>query len=98
MHKSNWPPFIIFDAKNLNMDWTNEEVPGSTYGLGDSGWLDMKLFKEWFFSYFLYHAGLSRPLLLLLDGHSSHYNLKVAEMTRKNEVIIFNLVPHTYYA
>jgi len=23
------PPFVIFDAKNLNMDWTQEEVPGT---------------------------------------------------------------------
>ena len=47
------------------------------------------------FSSFLYHAGSNRPLLLLLDGHSSHYNLEAVEITRKNDVIIFTLVPHT---
>jgi len=31
------PSFINFDAKNLNMEWTREEVPGTTYGLSDSG-------------------------------------------------------------
>ena len=89
------PPFIIFDAKNLNMDWAKEEVPGTTYGLSDSGWIDMLLFKKWFFHHFLNHAGPNRPLLLLLDGHSSHYNLEAVEIARKNDVIIFTLVPHT---
>ena len=39
-------PFIIFDAKNLNIDWTKDEVPGTTYGLSENGWIDMILFKE----------------------------------------------------
>ena len=39
-------PFITFDAKNLNIDWTRDEVPGTTYGLSDNSWIDMTLFKE----------------------------------------------------
>ena len=27
------PPFVIFDAKSLNKEWTKGEVPGSTYDL-----------------------------------------------------------------
>ena len=46
------PPFIVFDAKNLNIQWTEGEVPGTTYGLSDSGWMDNILFKEWFLKYF----------------------------------------------
>ena len=30
------PPFVIFDAKNLKMEWTKGEVPGTTYGLSES--------------------------------------------------------------
>ena len=33
------PPFVVFDAKNLNMQWCEDEVPGTTYGLSDK-WLD----------------------------------------------------------
>ena len=28
---------------------TKGEVPGTTYGLSDSGWIDMVLFKEYFY-------------------------------------------------
>ena len=89
------PPFVIFDAKNLNLEWTTGEVPGTTYGLSDSGWMDMRLFKEWLVQHFLRHVGSSRPILLLLDGHSSHYNLEAVTFAKENDVIMFTLVPHT---
>ena len=34
---SAMPPFVIFDAKSLNMEWAKGEVPGSTYGLSAGG-------------------------------------------------------------
>jgi len=40
------PPFVIFDAKMLNHDWTVGEVPGTRYGLSDTGWVDTYLFKS----------------------------------------------------
>jgi len=92
------PPFVVFDAKNLNIQWTDNEVPGTTYGLSDSGWMDMVLFKEWLLKHFLRHAGANRPLLLLLDGHSSHYNLEAINLAKENNVIMFTLVPHTTHA
>ena len=36
------------------------------------GWI-MELFSNWFSNHFLKHAISSCLLLLLLDGHSSHY-------------------------
>ena len=39
------PPYIVFGAKNLNLQWTENEVPGMTYGLSDSGWRNIKVFK-----------------------------------------------------
>jgi len=37
------------DAKNLNLQWTEHEVPGTTYGLSNSGWMGMELFKAYIF-------------------------------------------------
>ena len=33
-------------------------------------------------------------MLLLMDGHSSHYNLEAVTMAKENCVILFTLVPH----
>ena len=77
------------------MQWCVDEVPGMTYGLSDNGWMDIKLFKGWFTKHFLNLVGSARLMLLLMDGDSSHYNLEAVNLARKNEVILFTLVPHT---
>ena len=67
------PPMVIFNRKNLTPELTKGEVEGTIYGLSSSGWIDSELFSDWFLNHFLEYAPKSRPLLLLLDGHSSHY-------------------------
>lgn len=89
------PPFVIFDAKNLNALWTRGEVPGTRYGLSDSGWTDRGLFMGWLEEHFLAHAVPARPLLLLVDGHSSHYDPDSIRFARGQSIIIFCLPPHT---
>ena len=50
------PPFVIFDAKGLNHEWTKGEIVGTMYGLSDSGWVDRDLFKGWLTQHFLKYA------------------------------------------
>ena len=89
------PPMVIFDRKHLQPEMTTGEVPGTFYGLLESGWMDAELFEEWFKHHFLVHAPSARPLLLLLDGHASHYNPGVLRMAAEGEIILFCLPPHT---
>ena len=79
----------------MEWTWTKGEVVGTTYGLSSRGWVDMELFKGWFSDHFLNYAVSARPLLLLLDGHSSHYNPEAIRLAKENDVIMFTLVPHT---
>jgi len=67
------------------------EVPENLYGMSQSGWMDQELFSK----QFLKHAVSTRPLLLLLDGHSSHYTLKLVKLAEKQKVVIFCLPSHT---
>ena len=69
------PPMVVFTEKHFNSLLSNGEVPGTLYGMSPNGWMDEELFCDWFFKHFLTHAVSERPLLLLLDGHSSHYTL-----------------------
>ena len=39
------PPFVIFDAKGLNYDWTKGQVPETR--VSSTGWVDTELFKGW---------------------------------------------------
>lgn len=86
---------VIFAGKTFNHTLSKGQIPGTLYGVSDSGWMDHELFALWFSSHFLQHAILSRPLLLLLDRHSSHYTLDLIQNAADHDVIIFCLPPHT---
>ena len=89
------PPMVIWDRKQLSIELTEGEVPGTFYGLSDNGWMDQELFDGWLCSHFLRYAPPARPLLLLLDGHSSHYSPSTIRSAAKEQVIVFTLPPHT---
>ena len=86
---------VIWDRKTLAPELTIGEVPGTIYGLSGNGWMDMELFDVWFENHFLRYAPSVRPLLLLLDGHSSHYCPGTIKLAAKERVIIFTLPPNT---
>jgi len=87
-------PLVIFGRKVLNLDLTVGEVPGTCYGLSDNGWMDGEIFEKWFTHHFLVHAPSPRPLLLLLDGHSTHYNPRFVRRAAHEEVIVFCFPPN----
>lgn len=53
------------------------------------------LFRGWLLNHFLKHAVGAHPLLLLLDGHSSHFNPESIWFAKDHGVIVFCLPPHT---
>ena len=89
------PPFVVFAAKHLNYLWMKNEVPGTRFAVSDNGWVNNELFSFFLTKHFMENAVSFRPLLLLLDGHSTHFEPKSLELARKNEIIVFCLPPHT---
>ena len=90
------PPMVIYARSNLSQQLTRGEVPGIMYGLSpNSGWIDSELFTEWFERHFLLYAPAGRPILLMLDGHSSHYDPHFIRSAAEKEVIVFMLSPNT---
>ena len=76
---------------DLGMEWRKDEVAGTSYGLSEKGWVDSKLFKGWLSEHFLANAVGVRPILLLLDGHSSHYQPELVSFAREYGIILFCL-------
>ena len=66
--------------------------------MSDKGWINIGLFEAWFNDLALPNAVTACPLLLLLDGHSSHYQPDVINLVCNNEVIILCLPSHTTHA
>lgn len=89
------PPLIIWKRKKMTPDMATGEIPGTQYAFSDKGWMNGSIFFSWFKKHFLRYAPASRPLLLLLDGHSSHYNPDVINLAAENGVIVLTLPPNT---
>lgn len=94
------PPFIVLDDKNLNFKFTLGEVPGILYGLSPNGWMNQELFHGWFTNHFLQYATPQRPILLLMDGHSSHYCPLQSHWQQRirSYYLFFPQTPHTLHS
>lgn len=90
------PPMVIFGGrKTLNPDLTTGEIPGTLYGLFQKGWMNRELFLVWFYEHFLTLIPPGRPVLLLLDGHSSHYSPDLIRLAAEEKVLLFLIPPNT---
>ena len=86
---------VIWDRKQLRPKLTIGEVPGTIYGLSGIGWMHQHLFEKWFKRHFLSYTPPLRPLLILLDGHTSHYSPEAITMAAEEQVLLFVLPPNT---
>ena len=57
--------------------------------------MDTDLFKSWLKDHLLKYAVGGRPILLVLDGHSTHYQPELIKYAKENQVILLCLPPHT---
>ena len=74
---------------------TKGEVPGTLYGLSRNGWMNSELFYHWFLNHFLQYAPQTCPLMILLDGHSSHYSPATIKLAAENQIVVFVLPSRT---
>ena len=89
------PPMVIYDRKTLHADMVKGEVGGTLYGLSQKGWIDQELFRLWFKYHFLRYIPPERPVILLMDGHSTHYCPETMVLAAKERVVVFALPPNT---
>ena len=88
------PPMIIFKGERLNYEWTKGEIPNTVYGMSPQGWINHELFAEWLEKLFIKNIPQTRPVILLLDGHSSHFTPEAIKIAGENEIILFCLPPN----
>ena len=89
------PPMVIFKGERFNHEWSVGEVPGTLYGMSENGWIDQELFYYWFKNVFLKNIPAQRPVILLCDGHSSHYTPEVIAEAATHGVVLFCIPPNT---
>ena len=98
MCKCNWVCIAPTNyRKRLKPELTDGEIPETSYGLSDKDLIDSEIFEDWFERHVLAHVPPVRPLMLLLNGHSSHYQPSVVHKAAENDIVLFCLPPHTTY-
>lgn len=69
-------------------------VAGTTFHCSKSGWVNADLILVWL-QFFTQSIPPSRPVLLILDGHSSHVSIKAIKFARSNDIHMLCLPAHT---
>ena len=88
------PPFMIYPRKRITEQLKVGALPGSAFHCSESGWVTSELFMQWF-HFFLENIPVCRPVLLILDGHTSHVSVEVIELAKVNGVHMLCLPAHT---
>ncbi|XP_072182178.1 uncharacterized protein [Diadema setosum] len=94
------PPFIVYPGQRMSRKWKlPEEAPDSWfYGVSKTGSINSELFFSWMcnhFHPFLRSVGTNFPVLLLIDGHSTHVDHHVSEFCAENGIILYGLLTHS---
>lgn len=90
------PPFIIHKAKHLWDVWMSPRAyPGTGYAVSDNGWMTSSVFLNWFQHHFLKHCPDERPIVIIMDGHTSHISIDVINLAKENSITLLKLPPHT---
>ena len=93
------PPFVVYKAKNLHVDWAKGGPKDACYSTSDSGYMHDINFEQWFIQVFLkFVENYEKPVLLVYDGHGSHLTYQTIKAAREQSIIIICLPPHTSHA
>ena len=99
------PPTLIYPGDSGDMwdTWLkdfNASNDKAYFSVTSSGYSSDAVARSWFENVFIRHAREKTTrgrILLILDGHNSHVNVKFLELADKHWVIIAVLPPHTMY-
>lgn len=90
------PPALIFPRKRMKVEFL-DGAPSETLGMiSDTGYINTDLFIQWLV-HFQKHtrSSVDSPVLLILDNHSSHINLKTVTFYRDNYIHLVSIPPHS---
>ncbi|CAF1556632.1 unnamed protein product [Didymodactylos carnosus] len=90
------PPYIIYKAIKLYSNWCTKGPDGTGYNTSKNGWMEENIFFQWFKNMFIpLTATTPKPILLLLDGHTSHQSVRTVELAVEHNIILLLLPPHS---
>lgn len=91
------PPMIVYNYERIPFSITEHFPKGYVIGKSESGWMT----KETFFSYIANHFhpwcvknNIKFPVVLYVDGHSSHLTIELSDFCVENNIELIALLPN----
>lgn len=90
------PPLFVFPRQRFNLRVYAKYSSRVTAEFHKSGWMQKEIFERWLQKFIIYtNASKDRPILLILNGHSTHTKSnELIKMARNNGVILLCFPPH----
>ena len=90
------PPLLIFPRVRMKAELLDKAPVGAIGVANKSGWINEKIFVQWFDHFLGYFQPQHRssPSLLIMDGHTSHVSLELVNKARDNNVSLLILPSH----
>ena len=65
------------------------------FGCSSNGWIKTELFNGWIKKHFSVCVGRERPVLLIVDGHTTHIDLDILQFCKEDQILLYCLPPHS---
>ena len=92
------PPLVIYKGKGLYRGWFTEvDDQNAKFAHSDKGYMTDKLAIEWLqaFDMATKEHAQGQPRFLLMDGHHTHYSLKMIRYAVENNIIMMSYPGHS---
>ena len=90
-------PLVIFPGvRDPKPNFSGVNSDDFDIGKSKNGWMTSEVFFTWLSSIFYPSVKdtVQFPIIIFLDGHSSHYTLPVSDFCRDHDIIVYLLPPH----
>ena len=90
-------PFVLFPGKKLpKFNLTDVSEDDFDLGYSDSGWISSDTFFGWLSNLFYPSVKdkVQFPIILFIDGHTSHVNIAVSDFCRDHDIILHCFPAH----
>lgn len=92
------PPMVLYTYKeNVPKKIIDSFPSGWGIGLSESGWMTTETFYEYFTNVFykwLVAENIKFPVIVYMDGHSSHCSIPLVKFCRERNIELISLYPH----
>jgi hypothetical protein len=79
----------------MNVDLMADTSPGARSMMSDSGWSTITVFQDYMENHFMKYVLRDQPVLLILDGHTTHTSPTTIKWAMERNIHIFVLPAHS---